>query len=130
MYLYDFSHDVNYNRLRNISVKSPEARLSYTKRFLSLLSENEKLKLNTNDINIRFDSNFLKCKYIENEENLAGPCWEVKIDRENDMLLFLIDSKELYRSVIKQEPTLEKLYYYITFLKTNDISGLKDALNV
>ena len=67
---------------------------------------------------------------LENEETLAGPCWEVKVDRENDMLLFLIDSKELYRSVIKQEPTLEKLYYYITFLKTNDISGLKDALNV
>lgn len=63
------------------------------------------------------------------DEDIAGPCWEVKVDKKNNVLLFLIDNKELYRSVIKEEPTLKKLCYYISFLKTQNISGLKDVLN-
>jgi len=65
------------------------------------------------------------------EENLSSSCWEAKIDRNTDSILFLIDNEVVLKtklSKIKEEITVDKLSFYIKFLKENDIKGLEKEI--
>ena len=62
-----------------------------------------------------------------NEEDLVGPCWEAKVERENDALVFLVDGKEVLKSKLSKlgyMPTVKDLSRYIQFLKQGKLKEL------
>ena len=64
-------------------------------------------------------------------DELMSPCWQAFVDRENDLLLFLIDDKEVLRvplSCVDGKITVEKLTYYIQFLREDRIKELSKEL--
>jgi len=81
--------------------------------------------MNSKDIDQLID---MEEQELLEEENLSSSCWEAKIDRNNDSILFLIDNEVVLKtklSKIKEDITIDKLSFYIKFLKENDIKGLK-----
>ena len=81
--------------------------------------------MNSKDIDQLID---MKEQELTEEENLSSSCWEVKIDRNSDSLLFLIDSEFVFKtklSKVKDELTVEKLSFYIQYLRENNIKGLE-----
>jgi hypothetical protein len=67
------------------------------------------------------------------EEDRASPCWEAKVDRDNDALVFLIDGKEILKSKLSKlgyEPTVKDLTYYIQFLKQGKLRELSKELKI
>jgi hypothetical protein len=68
----------------------------------------------------------------EEEESQASPCWEVRVDRETNKLLFQIDGKEVLSyplSKVKKPLTLEKFNSLLHILRSGDLKALKDSIN-
>ena len=67
----------------------------------------------------------------EDDENLAGPCWGIKIDREHNKIFFSIDSKEILScslSKVTSPLTREKLNHLLKVLRTADSKAIRKAL--
>ena len=70
---------------------------------------------------------------FDSEEDYRSPCWEVKIAREINAVLFLIDGKEVLRAKLElfRAEDLNNIDYLVRFiqmLKEGDIDGLKAEL--
>lgn len=67
------------------------------------------------------------------EDELASPCWQATVDRDNDALIFLIDSREILRAPLSNldgEITVDRLSYYIQFLKEGKIKELAKEFKI
>ncbi len=66
------------------------------------------------------------------EEEQSSPCWEAKIDRDNNSLILLTDGNEQLIVPLSKvgEVTVDKLSYYIQFLKKGNINDLAKELKV
>jgi len=85
--------------------------------------------MNSKDIDQLID---MEEQELFEDENLSSSCWEAKIDRNTDSLLFLVDNEIVLKiklSKMKEELTVEKLSFYIKFLKENDLKGLEKEIN-
>lgn len=61
----------------------------------------------------------------------CGPCWEIKIDRGEDKVFFLIDNKEVFSyafSKIKSTLDRDRLNVLLSVFKTRDLRALKKEL--
>lgn len=68
---------------------------------------------------------------ISFDEELSGPCWEAKINRYENEIIFLVDGKKILTAPLPDnELTVEKLSYYIQFLKNDEIDQLSKELKV
>ena len=74
--------------------------------------------------------------YSEEEEKESfsgpcGPCWGIKIDKENDKVFFSIDNKEVLSypfSKIKYVLSRERLNSLLAIFKTRNLKALKKEL--
>jgi len=71
--------------------------------------------------------------FFDEEEEHHGPCWEVKIDREDKKaMIFLIDGEEKLSYPLSKVDnsllTIEKISGLIKLLRNGDFSGIKKVL--
>ena len=73
-------------------------------------------------------------EFLDFDDNTSSPCWEVKVDREDNKLVFLIDAKEILSSSLSNfgdtELMVEDLVYFIQILKDGDYERLKKEAKI
>jgi len=73
-----------------------------------------------NDVGDFFDLNL---------EDIREPCWQIKIDRKEDLIRFLIDLKEITNFPLPEvDINSEFLYLAMKLFKTKDLVKLEDFL--
>ena len=89
------------------------------------------MKLNTKDINKILDENTDPIDSVLDEVRV-DPCWEVKIDKEKNKMVFLIDKSEKFSTSLSkfksEDITVDLLSSFLQLLKQGKMEELKKAV--
>ena len=85
--------------------------------------------INSGDVNKLLDDKTDPGELFDFDDDISSPCWEVKVDRENNKFLFLIDGEEVFTAPSsnfdESEITIDLLVHFIHLLKENDFAQIK-----
>lgn len=85
--------------------------------------------INSGDVKKLLEEGMDPGELFDFDEITSSPCWEVKVDRENGRLVFLIDREEILAAPLsafdESELTIERLSYFIQLLKNGEHERLK-----
>jgi hypothetical protein len=85
--------------------------------------------INSGDIKKLLDEKPDPGELFDFDDDTSSPCWEAKVDKEGNRLVFLIDAQEILSSSLsnfgESELTIDRLVYFIRILKEGDYERLK-----